>query len=134
VVNHFCRWADVPWVKLSGRHPALRAGLDPVVADRGGRVQRVVDVRLGDRLEQRPAVGAGGRRRVLRPDAGVAVGLQLQPHRSALRTGPAADPVGGAEQVLDVVAVLVRDHVPLCERATWAPNRVRSSSKKPRSK
>ncbi len=94
--------------------------LDPVVADRGRGVQRLVDVVLGQLGDQRSAgvrirVGGG----VMRPDAGEAVGLQLEPDCGTLRPLPvAADLVHGAEQVLDVVAVLVRDHVGLRERAT----------------
>ena len=52
-----------------------------------------------------------------RPDARVAVGLELAAHGLALRPLPvAADVVEHAELVLHVVAVLVRDHVRLRER------------------
>ena len=55
---------------------------------------------------------------LLRPHPGVAVGLQLEPHRAGRRTAVAGlHPLVGAEQVLDVVAVLVGDHVGPGERA-----------------
>ena len=55
--------------------------------------------------------------RVGRPHACVAVGLELAAYRLALRSLPvAADRVEHAELVLDVMAVLVRDHVRLRER------------------
>jgi hypothetical protein len=67
------------------------------------------------------------------PDARVAVGLELGAHGAALRPlGVVSDPVEHAEHVLDVVAVLVGDHVGLDERRVLAPNCC-SSSKKPRS-
>ena len=55
---------------------------------------------------------------VSRPDTGVAVGLELGPHREALRPRlvAAAQLVEEAELILDVMAVLVRDHVGLHER------------------
>src|SRR5262245_38860360 len=50
---------------------ALGGLLDPVVADRGGRVQRLVNVRLGELDDQRPArVRIRGGGRVVGPDAG----------------------------------------------------------------
>src|SRR5689334_5724509 len=58
---------------------ALRLGLDPVVADRRGRVQRFADLLLRRRFEE---TGRGG---VVGPDAGVAVGLELGPHRATAR-------------------------------------------------
>ena len=59
--------------------------------------------------------GSSWSRRV-RPHAGVAVGLQLEPDGERVRLRrvlalEAADLVAGAAQVLDVVADLVRDHV-----------------------
>src|SRR5215218_7098055 len=53
-------------------HLATRLLLDPVVAHRRRGLQRFLDLRLTDRVDQ----PAGSRRR-LGPDAGVAVGLQL---------------------------------------------------------
>ena len=92
-------------------HLALRLLLDAVVADRRGGVEAGVDVVLRELLDQ------AGLDRVRRPDAGVAVGLELGAHGPALRPLPvAADALEDAELVLDVVAVLVRDHVRLGER------------------
>src|SRR5581483_1038772 len=91
-------------------HAPLRRLLDAVVADGRGRVESLVHVLLGE-------VGdVAGRNGVPRPDAGVAVGLQLGADGAALRPlrGPRAE---RAEQVLRVVPVLVRDHVRLGERA-----------------
>ena len=52
------------------------------------------------------------------PHAGEAIGLELDPHRPALGAGlAAASPLKRAEEVLDVVAVLVRDDVALRQRA-----------------
>ena len=66
----------------------------------------------GELLDEAGVDGVGG------PDAGVAVGLQLEPHRAGrLALAVVADALVGAEQVLDVVAVLVGDHVGLGERA-----------------
>ena len=73
---------------------------------------------------------AGG---VVRPDAGEAVGLELGPDRSPCGAGAAAAAAGGAQEVLDVVAVLVGDDVALGERAALRPEPRPSSSKKPRS-
>ena len=84
-----------------------RLALEPVVADRLGGVERLLDVALLEvaRLEH-------GRR----PDARVAVGLQLGADRELVGTvgvvaAEAVDLGVGAAQVLDVVADLVRDHV-----------------------
>ena len=55
--------------------------------------------------------------RVRRPDARVAVGLQLRADGAALRPlRVVPDPIEHAEQILDVVAVLVGEHVGLDER------------------
>jgi Protein of unknown function (DUF998) len=95
-----------------GVHLPLRLLLDPVVPDRGRGVEALVDVRLGQLFDQ---PGLDG---VRRPDAGVAVGLELRTHRSALGAlAVVSDLLEHAELVLDVVAVLVRDHVGLRERA-----------------
>src|SRR5262249_52635013 len=93
------------------RHAPLRLPLDAVVADRGSRIEGVGDLLVGRRLK---VAGVGG---VARPDAGKAVGLQLGADRAALRAGLVAAPlVQDAEQLLDVVTVLVRDDVALRER------------------
>ena len=55
-----------------------------------------------------------------RPDARVAVGLQLGPHRAAGRSLLAGTVAEGAELVLRVVAVHVRQHVRLAARADRA--------------
>ncbi len=57
-------------------------------------------------------------RRVVRPHAREAVGLQLGAHRLALGAGVAVVAAEGPEQVLDVMSVLVGDDVALGERAT----------------
>src|SRR5215207_6319063 len=104
-----------PLVPLGGRavregvgvHLASRLLLEPIVADRLGRPDRLVDV---------AGVEVAGLEHRLRPYARVAVGLQLQPHGRvvrAVRIG-AADPLdlrAGSQLLLDVVADLVRDHV-----------------------
>src|SRR5215212_3393635 len=90
--------------------------LDPVVADGGRRVEAVVDVGLRQLLEK------ARRDRVRGPDAGVAVGLELGADGRALGPGPAAlGALERPEQVLDVMPVLVRDHVRLRERAPVRP-------------
>ena len=50
--------------------------LDPVVADRGRGVETVGDVGVGELLDEAGLHGVGG------PDAGVAVGLELEAHRA----------------------------------------------------
>src|SRR5215218_4092128 len=57
---------------------ARRGFLDPVVADGCGRVERVRDLGVGERLE---IAGRGG---VVPPDAREAVGLELGPDGLAL--------------------------------------------------
>ena len=100
-------------------HGALRFPLQRVVADRGRRLQRRVDVARIEELVLRLGV--------VRPDAGEAVGLQLDLHLHAIGLRAVA---GGAlrllhlgqdaEQVLHVVADLVRDHIGLGELAGLA--------------
>src|SRR5689334_8895778 len=93
-----------------GDDGAARLALQPVVADRGGGVERLLDVSL---LEHVAALlGAA------RPDPGEAVGLKLEPDREPVRVGAAARLLLGrvhlardAEQRLHVMADLVRDHV-----------------------
>src|SRR5581483_1301980 len=90
----------------------LRRLLDAVVADCGGCAQRVLHVGLGDLREIARLL------RVRSPDPGEAVRLELALHGGARRALPVvADLVEDAEQVLDVVAVLVREDVGLRERA-----------------
>ena len=70
------------------------------------------------------------------PDAGVAVGLQLESHRGAPRARPRIllHARGGPQQVLHVMAELVRDHVCLGKIARGAEPRRDSSLKNPRSR
>jgi hypothetical protein len=59
----------------------------------------------------------------VRPDAGEAIRLQLEPHRragGALRVPEARDALADAEELLDVVPELVRDDVGLRELAAGA--------------
>src|SRR5690606_2861248 len=88
---------------------ASRHAREAVVADGRGRVEALLHV---TRLEHAALVGGGG------PDAGVAVGLELQRDRQGVRLarrGLLALPDLGerARQVLEVVTDLVRDHVRL---------------------
>ena len=84
--------------------------LDAVVADGLGRVERLSDLVFTDRSDD-------GRRRIRRPHTGVAVGLELRSHRRALGTLLiASNLVQRADQVLDVVPVLMSEHVCLRER------------------
>src|SRR4051812_23917964 len=96
---------------------AAGALLDPVVADGGRRLDGQLDVLVGELGDEHLAVGVLGGRGGPGPHAGVAVRLQLQAYRVALRALLGLDPAHGAEEVLDVVAVLVGDHVGLDEAA-----------------
>ncbi len=103
-----------------GADLALEPLLDAVVADGGGGVEAVGDVLLGDPLDQGlAAVGTGLGGGVVGPQAGVAVGLELEADGAALGPGgaAAAGPVHRPGEVLDVVPVLVGQHVRLGERA-----------------
>src|SRR5439155_11993872 len=81
-----------------GAHMASHLLLDPIVADRRGRVETVGNVAAGHLLD------VTGRDGVLRPDAGEAVSLELESYRTARRSLPvAADAAIGAEQVLHVM-------------------------------
>ncbi len=98
-----------------GVDPLARLLLDPVVADGLGRVDGLVDVALVEVGEDAVAVT-----RVPGPHAGVAVGLELEAHGVGLGALLGADLAHGAEQVLDVVAVLVAEDVGLDEVAALA--------------
>src|SRR5262245_15032950 len=63
-----------------GRHASAGLPLQPVVADRGGRAQRLLDVSGLEDVTR--ALG------VVRPHAGQAVGLQLQPHGRRMAAAP----------------------------------------------
>src|SRR5262249_49871790 len=84
-------WAAVAQVRCGpqermgggGVHPtAAERGLDVVIADPAGRVERAVDVLLGQLDDQRFAVGGRSGGGMVSPDAGVAVGLQFEPYRA----------------------------------------------------
>src|SRR5919204_6473530 len=95
---------------------ALRLALDTVVAHRRRGVERLRDLGVRRLLEE-PRV-----RGVTRPDSGEAIRLELRPDRGR---------VGGlvlgekAALVLHVMAVLVRDDVPLRERTALRPEPLR---------
>jgi hypothetical protein len=93
-----------------GRHLALDALLDAVVADRRRGVERLPDVVLGELAEEPGALG------VARPHAREAVGHELDADRAALGPDILRSVPEHAEQVLDVMAVLVGDHVALGKR------------------
>src|SRR5262245_40475153 len=105
---------------------ALCLALQGIVADRCRGAQRRLNVSRLD--ERRLALTAQILILVARPDAGEAIGLQLDLHLDAVRLRAAA--AGGAlrllrlgqdaEQVLHVVADLVCDHVGLRELAGFA--------------
>ena len=107
---------------------ALKLFLDAVVSNRGRGIEAVVHVGLGEVGDEAGVDGVG------RPHTRVAVGLQLDPDRAALRAlAVAARPIQDTGQILDVVAVLVGEDVGLGERPALAPNFVWRSEKKPRS-
>ncbi len=94
-----------------GHHPARRLTLQRVVADRGRRRQRGVDVAGFE--EARPLL-----RLAIDPDAGETIGLQLDLDLQRIGFGLAAGLLlhprharQDAEQVLDVVSGLMRDDV-----------------------
>ncbi len=106
-------------------HVALRPALQRVVADRRGGAQRSLDVARVN--ERRLALRAQGRVLAVSPDAGEAVGLQLDLDLDLVGVGTAAGALlrllrlrQDAEQVLHVVADLVRDHIGLREQARLA--------------
>src|SRR5919106_2989392 len=93
-----------------GCDATLRPLLDAVVADSGGRVERVLDIGARDLLDE------AGRQGISDPDPGIAVGLQLDAHSRSLGAGVATlSPAQGAREVLDVVPVLVCEDVRLGE-------------------
>src|SRR5215208_1458938 len=94
-----------------GIDPALCPGLDPVVADRGGGVQAVGDVVLGQVGQE------AGLRRVIRPDSGEAVGLKLGADGASLCSSATGAALQATEQILDVVAVFVGENIGLREGA-----------------
>ena len=98
------RCSDEPWVQLSGLDPGwMRSSPTAAAASSASSTSPSLEVAL---LEH-----------VVGPHAGVAVGLELDPHGLLVRLAAAA---GDAEQVLHVVADLVGDHVGLGEVAGGA--------------
>ncbi len=99
-------------------HAALGGALKPVVADRGGGVQPFLDVALFQDVARVL--------RLVRPDAGQAVGLQLDAHLQRVALGLVQPPlqllraVQHAQQVLHVMAHLVRDDIGAGEVAAGA--------------
>ncbi len=97
------------------RHVAAGLLLQPVIADGGRGGERFVDVALLEDVTA--AIG------VIRPDAGIAVRLQLDSHRQRVGIGFARllaqllHLFGRAHEVLHVVTDLVRDDVRLREVA-----------------
>src|SRR3546814_2098797 len=106
----------------------LRLALEPVIADRRGRLQPFLHV-AG--IEQVLLPG------VIAPDAGIAVGLQLegdgQPVGLGLREllASARDLFADAEHVLDMVPDLVGDDVGLGEMAGSLESLVQLAEEKP---
>ena len=109
--NHLTRCAELPWVKLSGNHPAAALALDAVITDGCSRIEGLLEV---TRLEH--IAGALG---VETPDPGHAVRLEFEPHRQLVGLRLAGPPLlrlhllVDAKQVLHVVADLVSDDVGL---------------------
>src|SRR6185295_9161845 len=95
-------------------HPPGGHPLQTVVADRGGRAQRLLSV-TGLELDA-AGLKASLLRRGVAPHAGEAVRLEFEGDRGAVRAAArAAHTIRVAEQVLDVMTDLVRDHVRLRE-------------------
>src|SRR5262249_2175018 len=103
-------------------HVALRPSLQGIVADRRRGLHGGLDVARLD--ERRLALALQVVVLELRPHAGETIGLHLDPHLDGVRLGLAAGRLlqllclrQDAEQVLHVMADLVRDHVSLRELA-----------------
>src|ERR1700730_13017808 len=103
-----------------GAGVAGRLSLNPVVAPRRRRRQRVLNVLVAQRFQIRhPGALLLDGRRVVRPHPGIAVGLQLGAHAVAARALRAL--LGTAEyplQVLHVMAELVGNHILLRQWST----------------
>ena len=96
-----------------GVHVALRLLLDAVVTHRCRRIKGLCDVVRGQLCDE------AGLDRVVRPHAGEAIGLELRLDRAAAGPARPAARRQEAEEVLDVMAVLVGDHVGLGERPAF---------------
>ena len=125
-----------PLLALGGRavrprlriHAALRLLLDPVVADGRGGAQRILHVG-GRHLRQ-----VAGLLRVVRPDAGEAVGLQLGLHRRAvLHPAGRCRSCRACRESWTWWPYSCASTYACASGPVLAPNRVRSSSRKPRS-
>src|SRR5262249_16446890 len=103
-----------------GSDPAGRLFLNPVIAYRICRRQRIVNVLVGQRLQVWHARALLlDRRCVVCPHTGVAVGLQLGANPVAQRALRALlGPADVAEQILHMVAEFVRDDVLLRQMPT----------------
>ncbi len=101
-----------------GHHIAVRQLLQPVVTHGLGRVDGLFHIA---RLQHLALV-----LRVIGPDPGVAIGLQLQPHQQGVGASGAAALHGvahlalHAQQILHMVADFMRDHIRLGEVALRA--------------
>ena len=93
---------------------ALACGLhDAIVTDHRCCIKTILDVCLSNRLHESRRDG------ITCPDTGETVCLQLQPHRTTLRSAAVtSDQLVVADDVLHVMAVFMRDDVRLSERAT----------------
>src|SRR5947209_16933015 len=92
---------------------ALELLLQPVIADSSSSVESIADVGL------RQLADVARADCTIRPDAGEAVGLQLQLDTAALGPGHSLPHlVHGAEEVLHVMAILVRNDVGLRKGST----------------
>src|SRR5690606_32956604 len=104
-------------IEAVGNDIALGALLQRIVADLEGGIERFVDIAF---LEQALLLG------VVRPDAGIAVCLQLDAHRHGVGHDLAHRLAGAVElrqhvgQVLDMMADLVGDDIGLGEIAMYA--------------
>ena len=120
VVNQRLRCSDEPWVKQSGTTWPCDLALQHVVADRRRGLQRGLDVARLDELPLAARRDAPRRRRSSRPATRPAPGCgwprALSPPAALRLLRLRQD----AEQVLHVMADLVRDHIGLRELAGLA--------------
>jgi hypothetical protein len=89
-----------------GHYDALRPALDRVVTDRRRRADRLLGIA---RFDQSFLLC------VVRPDAGVAIGLQFEGYGQPVILSGSLNAVHGAENILDVVTDLMRDDIGLCK-------------------
>ena len=117
--NQRLRCSDEPWVKDVRHHIALRLFLQPVVADGGCGLQRLIDVA---RIEEIVLLLG-----VVGPHPGETVRLQFDAHLNLIGVGLARGSLlrlrrlrQNAEFVLDVMADFVGDHISFGEFAGLA--------------